>query len=107
MKEVIVVVGAGFLGQAIARRIGASKHLLLANLTEQASNEAADVLANAGFEVSAAPVDISSRNSVEALLVKAVALGDWTRPVTVTRDPAVGRQPRKRPRPIAAPETGR
>ncbi len=78
MKEVIVVVGAGFLGQAIARRIGASKHLLLANLTEQASNEAADVLANAGFEVSAAPVDISSRNSVEALLVKAVALGEIT-----------------------------
>ena len=78
MKEVIVVVGAGFLGQAIARRIGASKHLLLANLTEQASNEAADALANAGFEVSAAPVDISSRNSVEALLVKAVALGEIT-----------------------------
>ena len=78
MKEVIVVVGAGFLGQAIARRIGASKHLLLANLTEQASNEAADVLANAGFEVSAAPVDISSRNSVEALLAKAVALGEIT-----------------------------
>ena len=78
MKEVIVVVGAGFLGQAIARRIGAGKHLLLANLTEQASNEAADVLANAGFEVSAAPVDISSRNSVEALLVKAVALGEIT-----------------------------
>ena len=78
MKEVIVVVGAGFLGQAIARRIGAGKHLLLANLTEQASNEAADVLANAGFEVSAAPVDISSRNSVEALLAKAVALGEIT-----------------------------
>lgn len=78
MKEVIVVVGAGFLGQAIARRIGAGKHLLLANLTEQASNEAADVLANAGFEVSAAPVDISSRASVEALLAKAVALGEIT-----------------------------
>ena len=71
MKEVIVVVGAGFLGQAIARRIGAGKHLLLANLTEQASKEAADALANAGFEVSAAPVDISSRASVEALLAKA------------------------------------
>ena len=76
MKEVIVVVGAGFLGQAIARRIGAGKHLLLANLTEQASKEAADALANAGFEVSAAPVDISSRASVEALLAKAVALGE-------------------------------
>ena len=78
MKEVIVVVGAGFLGQAIARRIGAGKQLLLANLTEQASNEAADALANAGFEVSAAPVDISSRASVEALLAKAVALGEIT-----------------------------
>ena len=78
MKVVIVVVGAGFLGQSIARRIGAGKQLLVANLTEQASNEAADALANAGFEVSAAPVDISSRASVEALLAKAVALGEIT-----------------------------
>lgn len=78
MKEVIVVVGAGFIGQSIARRVGAGKHLLLANLTEQASVDAAEALANAGFDASAAPVDISSRTSVQALVEKAQALGRIT-----------------------------
>ena len=78
MKELLVVVGAGFIGQSIARRVGAGKHLLVANLTEQASNEAADALANAGFDVSAVPVDISSRTSVQALVEKAAALGEIT-----------------------------
>ncbi len=78
MKEVIVVVGAGFIGQSIARRVGAGKHLLLANLTEEASLEAAETLANAGFDVSAMAVDISSRQSVQALVDKAQSLGNIT-----------------------------
>lgn len=78
MKELIVVVGAGFIGQAIARRVGTGKHLLLANLTEQASAEAAETLANAGFEVSAMAVDISSRSSVQSLVDKAASLGAIT-----------------------------
>jgi NAD(P)-dependent dehydrogenase (short-subunit alcohol dehydrogenase family) len=71
MNDVVVVVGAGFIGQSIARRVGAGKHLLLANLTQESSDQAAEALANAGFEVSAAAVDISSRASVQALLEKA------------------------------------
>jgi NAD(P)-dependent dehydrogenase (short-subunit alcohol dehydrogenase family) len=67
MKEVIVVVGAGFIGQSIARRVGAGKHLLVANLTQDDSQHAAAALTNAGFEVSAHAVDISSRASVKAL----------------------------------------
>lgn len=78
MKELIVVVGAGFIGQAIARRVGTGKHLLLANLTEQASADAAETLANAGFEVSAMAVDISSRSSVQSLVDKAASLGAIT-----------------------------
>lgn len=75
MKEVVVVVGAGFIGQAIARRVGAGKHVLLANLTQQSSVEAAEALANAGFDVSAEAVDVSSRQSVQALVRKAQGLG--------------------------------
>jgi len=78
MKEVVVVVGAGFIGQAIARRVGAGKHLLLANVTHQSSVEAAEALANAGFVVTAAEVDISSRASVQALIAQAQALGEIT-----------------------------
>jgi NAD(P)-dependent dehydrogenase (short-subunit alcohol dehydrogenase family) len=78
MNEVVVVVGAGFIGQAIARRVGAGKHVLLASLTEAAAARAADELANAGFDVGAAAVDVSSRASVQALVEKAQALGEIT-----------------------------
>lgn len=78
MKDVLVVVGAGFIGQAIARRVGAGKHVLLANVTQQSAIEAAEVLANAGFDVSAAEVDIASRASVQALVDKAQGLGTVT-----------------------------
>lgn len=78
MKEVVVVVGAGFIGQAIARRVGAGKHLMLANVTKKSALEAAETLANAGFDVSAAEVDISSRASVQTLVEKAQGLGAIT-----------------------------
>jgi NAD(P)-dependent dehydrogenase (short-subunit alcohol dehydrogenase family) len=78
MKDVIVVVGAGFIGQAIARRIGAGKHLLVANHSADSSQQAADALANAGFEVSTQVVDIASREQVAALARQAAALGRIT-----------------------------
>ena len=63
MKDVIVVIGAGQIGQAIARRVGAGKHVLLADLRSDNANAAAEVLANAGYEVSVATVDASSRDA--------------------------------------------
>ena len=75
MREIVVVVGAGFIGQAIARRVGAGKHLLLANVSLESAVEAAETLANAGFDVSAAQVDIASRASVQALVTQAQGLG--------------------------------
>ena len=67
MSDVIVVIGAGQIGQAIARRISAGKHVLLADLHKKKAEEAAEVLANAGFDVSTPTVDVSSRESVHAL----------------------------------------
>jgi len=78
MKDVIVVVGAGSIGQAIARRIGAGKHVLLASLQEQEVAVAAQAFCNAGFEVSVAGVDVSSRDSVQTLVKTATALGNVT-----------------------------
>jgi NAD(P)-dependent dehydrogenase (short-subunit alcohol dehydrogenase family) len=67
MTNVIVVIGAGSIGQAIARRVSAGKHVLLADLRQENSDAAAKVLSDAGFEVSTATVDVSSRESVHAL----------------------------------------
>lgn len=78
MTNVIVVVGAGSIGQAIARRVSTGKHVLLADLKQANADAAAKVLSEAGFEVSTASADISSRFSIEALVQTATALGDVT-----------------------------
>jgi NAD(P)-dependent dehydrogenase (short-subunit alcohol dehydrogenase family) len=76
MKNVIVVIGAGSIGQAIARRISAGRHILLADLREENAAVAAKTLVNAGFEVTTTTVDVSSRASVHALVEAATLLGD-------------------------------
>jgi NAD(P)-dependent dehydrogenase (short-subunit alcohol dehydrogenase family) len=76
MTSVIVLVGAGSIGQAIARRVGAGKHILLADLRQENADAAAKTLSEAGFDVSIATVDVSSRASVEALVLKATSLGE-------------------------------
>jgi len=78
MSDVTVVIGAGQIGQAIARRVSAGKHVLLADLHQGNADAAAEVLANAGFEVSTATIDVSSRESVHVLAETATALGDIT-----------------------------
>ena len=75
MTQVIVVIGAGSIALAIARRVSAGKHVLLADLRQNNADVAAKVLSDAGFEVSTAIVDVSSRASVHALVETAVAIG--------------------------------
>ena len=76
MTNVIVVIGAGSIGQAIARRVSAGKHVLLADLRSENADAAAKTLSEAGFTVSTATVDVSSRASVHALVEMATALGE-------------------------------
>jgi NAD(P)-dependent dehydrogenase (short-subunit alcohol dehydrogenase family) len=81
MGEVVVLVSAGSIGLAIARRIGAGKRILVADLNPENAAAAADVLRDAGFDVATSELDVSSRKSVGNLVKTAVALGE------VTRDP--------------------
>ena len=78
MTNVTVVIGAGSIGQAIARRVSSGKHVLLADLRKENADAAAKVFSDAGFDVSTTVVDISSRESVHALVVAATAIGDVT-----------------------------
>ena len=77
-RKVTVVIGAGSIGQAIARRVSAGKHIVLADLRQENADAAAKVLLDAGFEVTTALVDVCSRESVEALVQVATAIGDVT-----------------------------
>lgn len=74
-KEVVVVAGAGGIGQAIARRVSAGRTVLIANHTQRSADEAAQVLESAGFSTVAIQADISDPDSVQAVAEKAASLG--------------------------------
>jgi NAD(P)-dependent dehydrogenase (short-subunit alcohol dehydrogenase family) len=78
MKQVVVLIGPGQIGQAIARRVGVGKHILLADRSEANAGGAADTLSNAGYETTVETVDVSSEEAVRALAEKAAGLGDVT-----------------------------
>jgi NAD(P)-dependent dehydrogenase (short-subunit alcohol dehydrogenase family) len=78
MVNVIVLIGTGAIGQAIARRVSTGKHVLLADLRQENADAAAEVFGNAGFEVSTTTVNVASRQSVHSLVDAATRLGDVT-----------------------------
>ena len=78
MKRVVVLVGSGSIGQAIARRVGAGKHVVLADINQNSAESAAKILKNAGYETSTLKVDISSRESILKLIEHAQKFGEVT-----------------------------
>ena len=74
--EVVVVIGAGGIGLAIARRQGAGRSLLLADFNEDTLRAATDELTGLGLRVTSRTVDVSDRESVSALADTADGLGD-------------------------------
>src|SRR4051794_1488022 len=74
--NVLVVIGAGSIGLAIARRTGAGKHVLLADFNETNLQHAKAALEDAGHTVTTQRVDVSDAASVRALAQAAAALGD-------------------------------
>ena len=90
MNPVIVIIGAGGIGVAIARRQGFGKTILLADFSETVLSAAADELRTASYSVETQIVDVSSRPSVEALVQKAHVVCPYSHatrgniPVTLT-----------------------
>src|SRR3954464_13747907 len=79
--DVLVITGAGGIGQAIARRQGPGKRILFADISEANRAAAAAALEDLGHRVSTQRVDVSSRESVHALAGKAAELGNVTQVV--------------------------
>jgi NAD(P)-dependent dehydrogenase (short-subunit alcohol dehydrogenase family) len=78
VTNVNVVIGPGSIGQAIARRVSTGRHVVLADLRKENAEAAAKVMSDAGFDVSATTVDISSRKSIQAVVETAAARGTIT-----------------------------
>lgn len=75
MSEVLVVIGVGGMGEAIARRSGAGKTVLLADFNEELLSRVATSLTGDGFTVETERVDVSSQQSVADLAERAASLG--------------------------------
>jgi NAD(P)-dependent dehydrogenase (short-subunit alcohol dehydrogenase family) len=75
LNDVTVVIGAGGIGVAIARRQGSGKTVLLADFNEKELSAAAEGMWTASYVVETQACDVSSRASVEALLAKATSPG--------------------------------
>lgn len=73
--SVVVVIGAGGIGIAIARRQGFGKTVLLADWNDATLAAAAAELERAGYTVVTRTVDVTSRASVHALAEAAAAIG--------------------------------
>ncbi|MCH2535661.1 MAG: SDR family oxidoreductase [Bdellovibrionales bacterium] len=76
MKSINVLIGSGAIGVAIARRVSAGRHLLIADVKHENAEAAATKLQQAGFDVSTATVDVTSKEDVKKLAQKAANLGD-------------------------------
>jgi NAD(P)-dependent dehydrogenase (short-subunit alcohol dehydrogenase family) len=100
VNEVIVVIGPGSIGQSIARRVSAGKHVVLADLRQANADAAAATMRNAGFDVSTTTVNVSSRESVHALADTATAYGDVTGLIH-----AAGVSPSQAPQKPSSPST--
>ncbi|MDT3442197.1 SDR family oxidoreductase [Pseudofrankia sp. BMG5.37] len=74
-RDIVVIIGAGGLGLAAARRLGVGRHLMVADLPGDRLDLAAEVLRSAGHEFTAWPTDASDPIAVSSLASEAARHG--------------------------------
>lgn len=75
-KEVMLVTGAGQISMAIARRIGFGKKIILGDKKIENANTIAKIMNDAGYDVAPFEMDLSSRESILAIIAEAQKHGD-------------------------------
>ena len=75
-KEVMIVTGAGQISMAIARRIGYGKKIVMGDKKIENAKAIAEIMNNAGFDVEPVEMDLSSKESIQALIAKAQEYGE-------------------------------
>ena len=76
MKDVLILTGAGQIGMAIARRTGYGKKIVVGDRKKENALAVCNTLNEAGFDAVAVETDISSRQSILALLDTAQSCGE-------------------------------
>ena len=75
-SEVVLWTGAGQIGMAIARRVGYGKKILVGDKSIENANAIAKTMNEAGFDVEPYQMDLSSRDSILAMIARAKELGE-------------------------------
>lgn len=78
MKNVMLVTGAGQIGLAIARRMGAGMKIVIATRRLESGKRVAELLNNAGFDAAATQMDLGKRESIVAAIAMAQEFGPVT-----------------------------
>ena len=75
-KGVMLVTGAGQISMAIARRIGFGKKIILGDKNIENANTIAKIMNEAGYDVVPFEMDLSSRESILAIIAEAQKYGE-------------------------------
>ncbi len=75
-KEVMLVTGAGQISMAITRRVGFGKKIIFGDKKKENAETIAKIMNNAGFDVVPMEMDLSSRESILALIAEGQKYGE-------------------------------
>ena len=76
MKDVLLVAGAGQISMACARRVGFGKKIILGDKNPENAAAIARIMNEAGFDVLPVEMDLSSRESIKAMIAKGREFGE-------------------------------
>lgn len=78
VKNVMILTGAGQIGMAIARRMGYGMKLVIGDKRSENAQTISQIMNQAGFDTVAREMDLSSRDSIKALIAEAQKYGPIT-----------------------------
>ncbi|MCH5306446.1 MAG: hypothetical protein J1E37_00090 [Prevotella sp.] len=67
-KGVMLLIGAGQIGMAIARRMGYGMKIIVGDKRKENAEVIAKILSEAGFDTVAVETDIASRESIQSMI---------------------------------------
>lgn len=76
MKDVMLLTGAGQIGMAIARRMGAGMKIVIGDKKPENAQNTAQIMNEAGFEAVFVEMDLSSRKSIRNMIAEAQKYGE-------------------------------
>lgn len=75
-KDVMLLVGAGQIGMAIARRLGAGMKIIIGDKKPENAQAIAKIMNEAGFDAVPTKTDLSDRKSIQSLIAEGMSFGD-------------------------------